>query len=72
MGANSHYKRLVSGRYFVYQHKVSIKDDAGLDDGCTVLYDLYDPFDDHWLGTYPTYSLAIAAAREALRKENNK
>lgn len=71
MGANAHYKRLVCGRFFVYEHKVSIKDDLGRNDGATVLYDLYDPFADYWLGTYSTFGLAFAAAREAQRKEFN-
>lgn len=69
MGANSHFTRLVSGRHFIYQHKVSVKDDAGRNAGSCVLYDVYDPFADHWLGTFNTLGLAVAFSREAIRKE---
>lgn len=70
MGANSHYKRLVSGRHFIYQHKVSVKDDNGNDNGNCVLYDVYDPFADHWLGTFDSYGMALAFSREAIRKDS--
>lgn len=68
MGANSHFKRLVSGRFCVYEHKVSVLDDCAGNVGHSHLYDVYDSFSDQWLGCFPSFSLAFAAAREAQRK----
>ena len=69
MGSRSHFKRLVSGRFFIYQQDVSTVTDDGLPDGRLSLYDLYDPFNDFWLGTFDTFGKAMAACREATRKD---
>lgn len=69
MGARSHFKRLVSGRFCIYQHDVSVVTDNGASCGRKSIYDLYDPFNDLWLGTFETFGLAVAACREATRKD---
>lgn len=63
MGANSHFKRLMFGRFFVYDHTVRYKDDSGLSVGSSHIYDVYDPFDDHWFGSFPDFNSAVAFVR---------
>lgn len=59
MGASSHFKRLLFGRFYVYDHTVRYKDDFGLPCGSSHIYDVYDLFNDHWLGCYSSFDAAL-------------
>lgn len=57
------FQRLVSGRFWIYRHVVHVDKSPTL-----VFYDLYDPKNDRWCGTFDSFKMAFAACREATRK----
>lgn len=57
------FERIVNGRFWIYRHVVHIDKEPRV-----VIFDLYDPVTDSWLGSFQSFKLAFAAAREATRK----
>lgn len=55
--------RIVNGRFWIYRHVVHVDKEPRV-----VIFDLYDPVSDSWLGTFQSFKLAFAACREATRK----
>lgn len=56
-------ERIVNGRFWIYRHVVHVDKEPRV-----VIFDLYDPVSDSWLGSFQSFKLAFAAAREATRK----
>ena len=56
-------ERIVSGRFWIYRHVVHNEKEPRV-----VVFDLYDPVNDFWIGTFESFKLAFAACREATRK----
>ena len=52
MGANSHFDTTVFGGYVMYRHKVVCRDDAGNVTHSMFLFDVMNPFNDCWFGTF--------------------
>lgn len=57
------FDRIVNGRFWIYRHVVHVDKEPRV-----VIFDLYDPVSDSWLGSFQSFKLAFAAAREATRK----
>lgn len=57
------FERIVSGRFWIYRHVVHVEKEPRV-----VIFDLYDPISDSWLGSFQSFKLAFAACREATRK----
>lgn len=57
------FERIVNGRFWIYRHVVHVDKEPRV-----VIFDLYDPVSDSWLGSFQSFKLAFAAAREATRK----
>lgn len=56
-------ERIVNGRFWIYRHVVHVDKEPRV-----IIFDLYDPVSDSWLGSFRSFKLAFAAAREATRK----
>lgn len=61
------FDRIVNGRFWIYRHVVHVDKEPRV-----VVFDLYDPVSDSWLGSYQSFKLAFAACREATRKTISK
>lgn len=57
------FDRIVNGRFWIYRHVVHVDKEPRV-----VIFDLYDPVSDSWLGSFQSFKLAFAACREATRK----
>lgn len=61
------FERIVNGRFWIYRHVVHVEKEPRV-----VIFDLYDPVSDSWLGSFQSFKLAFAACREATRKTISK
>lgn len=61
------FERIVNGRFWIYRHVVHVDKEPRV-----VVFDLYDPVTDSWLGSFQSFKLAFAASREATRKTISK